>query len=444
VTEPDPAADRGDQAPPRPAALAADADPGTGTEKAGTVAGRAGLGPDFARLWTASTTSAIGDGMALTAAPLMASALTDDPRLIAGVTMVLTLPYALFGIPAGVLVDRANLRRAMTGIDCFRGTLVLVFALSVALGWGNLYALYGCFFLIGTCETFFRNASQVIVPAVVPVRRLVEANGRLLGAQTASNQFLGPLIGSALFSVARAVPFAVDAASFYASSGLLRSLRATTPPAARGAGRPKLTADMTTGARWLLRHRLLRNLAFTAGLINLVVTGGMAVLVVHAHTVLHLGAIGYGLLLACQAVGAVVASRVSPLLARRVGDGWSLVLVALAMGAGNLTIWLVPAGWAVGAALALAACADVTWDVVVVVQRQTLIPKELQGRVNSVYRLVAWGAMPVGAALGGVASKAFGTPTVYAIGAAVMAVLAVRLAFGARAAWFTSTGAESA
>ncbi|MDI5964535.1 MFS transporter [Streptantibioticus silvisoli] len=407
-----------------------------------------GLGREFGKLWTASTTSAIGDGISLTAAPLMASTLTDDPRLIAGVTMALTLPFALFGLPAGVLVDRLDLRRAMMRIDYLRGTAVTLFALSVAFGWAHLYTLYLCFFLIGTCETFFRNASQIVVPSVVPGALLVEANGRLLGAQTAANQFVGPLVGSALFAVVTGAPFAVDAATFFVSATLLLTLRTTASPATAvrtgaAAARPGLLADMTTGARWLLRHRLLRNLAFIAGTINLVVTGGMAVLVVHAHTVLRIGDFGYGLLLACQAVGAVLASRVSATLARRIGSERALVCVALALAVGNTVVWLVPSAWAVGAALALTACAGVTWDVVVVVLRQTLIPKELQGRVNSVYRLLAWGAMPVGAGLAGLGAKALGTSAVFGLGAAVMAVVTVRLVLAARVNWISAAGAES-
>lgn len=431
------------------------ADTGTPPVPAGSAApGRSRrLGTGFGKLWTASTTSAIGDGVSLTAAPLMASTLTGDPRLIAGVTMALTLPYAIFGIPAGVLVDRVDLRRAMARTDFFRGAAVTAFAVFVALGRSDLLALYLCFFLIGTCETFFRNASQVLVPSVVTGELLVEANGRLLGAQTASNQFVGPLLGSALFALTPAVPFATDAATFFVSATLLTSLRlnrpaATTAPApAAGEAEPAksgpgLLADMATGARWLVRHPVLRTLALTAGAINLVVTGGMAVLVVHAHTILRLGDVGYGVLMACQAVGAVVAARVSPLLTRWTGPERALVCVAGAIGLSELTIWLLPSAWAAGAGLALIACAGVTWDVVVVVLRQTLIPRHLQGRVNSVYRLLAWGAMPVGAGLAGLLSKAEGTPRVFAAGAVLMSLIALRLLLAARAPWLSGKGVE--
>ncbi|MET9449807.1 MFS transporter [Streptomyces cinerochromogenes] len=396
---------------------------------------RPGLGRQFAKLWGASAASAIGEGVSLAAAPLLASTLTDDPRLIAGVSVALTLPYALFGIPAGVLVDRADRRRTMTYIDLFRGSLVTLFVLSVALGLGNLWALYLCFFLIGTCETFFRNAAQILVPSVVPEEHLVVANGRIMSSETVGSQFVGPLIGSSLFVLAPAVPFAVNAATFFTSATLLSRLR-TLPGEADGAPaakeRPRLLADMATGLRWLFRHRLLRSLSLTAGAINIVYTGALAVLVVHAHQKLGLSDVGYGVLVACQAVGAVTAARLSSPLVARIGKGWALVCVVTAIGCSNLVIWLVPSAWAVGLALALGACATVTWNVVTVVLRQTLVPKDLQGRVNSIYRLFAWGALPIGAALAGVVSKSHGTPAVYALGVGVMAVVALLLAFGVR------------
>ncbi|GAB7183890.1 macrolide efflux protein A [Kitasatospora sp. Ki12] len=398
---------------------------------------RPGLGRQFTTLWTAASSSSIGEGVSMAAAPLMASTFTDDPRLIAGVSMALTLPYALFGIPAGVLVDRVDRRRTMVRIDLFRGCLITGFVLSVALGFGSLWALYACFFLIGTCETFFRNAAQILVPSVVPEKHLVAANGRIMGSETVGNQFVGPLIGSSLFLLAPAVPFGVNAATFFASAFLLTRLRLPQGdhrprPAA---GRPRLITDMATGLRWLFANRLLRTLSFTAGAINLVYTGALAVLVVYAHRELGLSDLGYGGLVACQAVGAISAAKLSPSLVRRIGNGWALVSVVTAIGCSNLVIWLVPRVWAVGAALALGACASVTWNTVAVVLRQTLVPKDLQGRVNSIYRLFAWGALPLGAGLAGVVSKSHGTPAVYALGVGLMAVVAIRLAFGLRT-WF--------
>lgn len=400
-----------------------------------------GLGREFAKFWAAVAASGMGDGVALTAAPLMASTLTDDPRLIAGVTMALTIPYVLFGIPAGVLVDRLDRRRSMVFLDFARGVALLGFTVLVLVGAAGIVALYVCFFLVGTAETYFRNASQAMVPAIVSTDRLIDANARLVATQNATVQFVGPLAGAALFTVAAAVPFGIDAVTFFISAALFAALRP-----ARFGGRPDkraaqdmrlrgLLADMATGARWLLRHKLLRNLAVTAGMLNLVASGAMAVLVVYAHRELGLGDLGFGVLLTFEAIGAVLAAKVAPAVVNALGRDRTLVLVAGAQIVTNAAMWLYPVPVVAAAALMVSACWFVTWDVVVVALRQTLIPNELQGRVNSVYRLVAWGSIPVGAALAGVVASGLGPTAVYAFGAVLMALISLRLAAGARRRW---------
>lgn len=408
------------------------------------VADKPALGSRFGRFWLAAGLSGVGDGISLAAAPLMASKLTDDSRLIAGVTMALTLPYVVFGIPAGVLVDRFDRRRSMAVIDFVRFGAVATFALTVLFGQPALALLYVVFFVIGTGETYFRNASQALVPTLVSRDMLMHANGRLVATQNATTQFIGPMVGAALFLQAAWLPFGVDALTFLVSAVLLTTLRPAVP--AKGflteprAGRVLggLLADMTTGATWLWRHRLLRNLAAMAGSLNFVSAGAMAVLVVYAHQTLGLNDFGYGALLAAEAVGAVLAAPVAPAMVRRIGRDHALVIVAAAHVVACLALWLVPLWWVTLVAFFVAACGSVTWDVVVVALRQTLIPSGLQGRVNSVYRMVAWGAIPLGAGAAGLVSHAFGPPAVYGFGAAVMALIMVRMLVGARRRWITS------
>jgi MFS family permease len=407
-----------------------------------TVAKKPGLGREFTKFWTAVAASGMGDGMALAAAPLMASTITDDPRLIAGVTMALTLPYVVLGIPAGVLVDRLDRRRSMAVIDFARGVAVLAFTVTVMIGKTEIVTLYACFFLIGTAETYYRNASQALVPTLVATDRLIDANARLVATQNATVQFVGPLAGAALFALAPAVPFGIDALTFLVSAALLATLRPMRPSARREpvAGEKVLRgllADMVTGARWLLRHKLLANLAVTAAMLNLVTSGALAVLVVYADRELGLNAFGFGVLLACQAVGAVLAAKVAPGVVRAIGRDWALVLVAGIQVVTNLVMWALPVPYVAGVAMMVSACGVVTWDVVVVALRQTLIPDELQGRVNSVYRLVAWGSIPVGAALAGIVANGLGPPAVYGLGAVLMVLVSVRLVRGAQRGWIT-------
>ncbi|BCJ68145.1 MFS transporter [Polymorphospora rubra] len=393
------------------------------------------LGRDFSRLWSAAAISAIGDGVTIAAGPLLAAQLTDDPRLIGGVSVAFTAPFVLFGIPAGLLIDRVDIRKALVRVDLARAVLLAVLTVGILGGWGGLPLLYVCMFLLGVAEVFCRNAAQVLVPYVAPESGLSTANARIMAAQEAGTGFVGPLFGALLFSVAVALPFGVDAATFLCSALLLARMRRTRP--AQPGDASGVLPQMLAGAKWLWRHHLLRSLALLSCLINLAGSAMLAVLVVHSNVVLGLSAFGYGVMLSCQAVGAVLAARIAPLLTNRLGREGALVATAALIAASEAVLATVPSPYAAGAALALFACGTVTWNVVVVVLRQTLVPRHLLGRANSVYRLIAWGGLPVGAAAGGFVAAEAGTPAVFGAGAAVMAVIAVILVRGARRQWIT-------
>ncbi|MFE0641933.1 MFS transporter [Streptomyces sp. NPDC058877] len=394
------------------------------------------LGGDFSRLWWSAAVSSLGDGATIAAAPLLATRLTDDPRLIGAASVAFTAPFILFGIPAGLLVDRVDIRAMMVRVDLARAGLLAVLTLGIIGGWGGLPLLYACMFLLGVGEVFCRNAAQVLVPFIAPKDGLATANARIMAAQEAGTGFVGPLIGALLFGLAMAVPFGVDAATFLCSAVLVSRIGRTKPPEP-APDRAGVMSEMLAGAAWLYRHHLLRSLALVSCLINLAGNAMLAVLVIHSGKVLHLGPLGFGVLLACQAVGAVTASRFAPALTERLGREGALVATAVLITMSETVLAAVPSAYAAGAALALFACGTVTWNVVVVVLRQTLVPQHLLGRANSVYRLVSWGGLPIGAAAGGIVAAEVGTRAVFGIGAAAMAVVAVALLVGARRKWIT-------
>ncbi|GBP99259.1 MFS transporter [Streptomyces spongiicola] len=403
-----------------------------------TSSQRPRLGRDFPWLWCSAAVSSLGDGATIAAAPLLASRLTDDPRLIGAASVAFTAPFILFGIPAGLLVDRVDIRAMMVRVDFARAALLTVLTLGILGGWGGLPLLYVCMFLLGTGEVLCRNAAQVLVPFITPKAGLATANARIMAAQEAGAGFVGPLVGALLFGVATALPFGVDAATFLCSAVLLGRIRRTRPVEPdRDRDRAGMLSQMLAGASWLYAHHLLRSLALVSCLINLAGSAMLAVLVVHSGKVLHLGPFGYGALLACQAVGAVLASRFAPVLTQRLGREGALVATAALIATSETLLAAASSAYAAGAALAIFACGTVTWNVVVVVLRQTLVPQHLLGRANSVYRLVAWGGLPVGAAAGGILAAEVGTRAVFGAGAVVMAVVAAALLAGARRRWIT-------
>jgi MFS family permease len=262
----------------------------------------AGLGPEYRKLWAASAVSNLGDGITLVAGPLLAASLTRDPALVAGLTFAQRLPWLLFSLLSGALVDRLDRRRLMAAVDLFRTVVVGVLGVAVMLGWASLPLVYVAFFLLGTAETLFANASIAIMPAVVPKECLERANGRLFAAELSANEFAGPPLGGALFAVAAALPFLVDAGTFAASAAMLLALRGRfrVAPAEGPAGKT-IAAEIAEGIAWLLRHRLLLVLAIMLGAGNLTFSATFSVLVLFAQDVLGLGSVGYGVLLTAGA-----------------------------------------------------------------------------------------------------------------------------------------------
>jgi predicted MFS family arabinose efflux permease len=392
------------------------------------------IGREFAKLWIASAISGTGDGIALTAAPLLALSLTRDPRLIAGVITALTLPYLLFSLPAGVIIDRVDRRRAMARVDAFRAVLLGGFTVLTITHVVDLPALYACFFLTGTCEAFFRNSSQTLIPQVVEREALPAANGRMMGAEIVMNEFVGPMTGGLLFSLAAAVPFGIDAVSFGVSSTLLTRLRppaelqpakSSKPPSAPSAR--ALLRELREGLHALWRQHVLRSLALIAGLINLVTYGILAVLVVFAREDLHLSNTGYGLLLGASAVGGVLAARLGPAAVRTLGNESALMVAIAVQVASYLVLFFTSQPLLAAAMLALASYGLVQWNVIAVFLRQTLVPQELLGRVNGVYRFIAWGTLPLGAICGGFLAGAFGVRSVFSVSAMGLAVALIYL-----------------
>ena len=380
----------------------------------------AGLGPEYRKLWAASAVSNLGDGITLVAGPLLAASLTRDPALVAGLTFAQRLPWLLFSLLSGALVDRLDRRRLMAAVDLFRTVVVGVLGIAVMLGWASLPLMYVAFFLLGTAETLFANASIAIMPAVVPKERLERANGRLFAAELSANEFAGPPIGGALFAAAAALPFLVDAGTFAASAALLLALRGRfRVAAAEGPAGTTIAAEIAEGLAWLLRHRLLLVLAIMLGAGNLTFSATFSVLVLLAQDVLGLGSVGYGVLLTAGGVGGVLGSLLAERVGARLGTGRALFLVLLVQGPAFAVIALSGNPFVVGAMVAVEALAAFVWNVLTFALRQTLIPEGLLGRVISAYRLVGVGSGAMGAVVGGLLAREFGLTAPYWFAAAV-------------------------
>jgi MFS family permease len=258
--------------------------------------------------------------------------------------------------------------------------------------------------LIGFAEVVHDNSAQTLIPSVVAKNQLERANGRLWGAETIMNSFVGPPLSGLLLGIAVALPFFVNAGLLAVAAALIFALAGTfTPRGGVAPGKIAWRAEIGEGFGWLWNHRLLRALAVLLGSMNLLGAMTFAIMVLYAQEILGLfEGWQYGAVLTGTAIGAVVGSLVAPRVSERLSAGTSLLVVMVGMGVGFFVIAFVSSATAVWLAGVTTGVMIMLWNVITVSLRQRIIPDHLLGRVNSVYRFFGWGTISLGTLLGGV------------------------------------------
>ena len=387
--------------------------------------------------------SNFGDGIVTAAGPLLALSLTDDARMIAAVSVAAMLPWLVLSLPAGVLIDRFERRRILAVANVIRAALFGALALGVATGVVTIWVLVVVMGLVAVCEVFFDMSAQAFLPEIVDGSQLERANGRLYAAEFTANSFLGLPLGAWLFVVAASAPFGVQAAALAVAAVLVAGIATRSAP--DGGRRPKgvsrgMSTDIREGIGWLWANPLLRLLALMLGAVNMCQMFGQAVFAKYARDELGLGPRGFGLLLVAMSVGSIVGGLAGDRVARRLGPAVAVVGAYATFAALEVVPAVLPVTWAVAASGVAMSIAGTVWNVVTVSLRQRLIPAELFGRVNSVYRFIGTGTMAVGAVIGGQIAHFAGLRATYAASAAILLVV---LAVGAPklVAAFRSTAA---
>lgn len=374
----------------------------------------------FHRFWLAAAVSNLGDGIRLAALPLLAIELTEDARLVAGVTAVTFLPWVIAGPLTGALVDRVNRRTLMLVGQVGRAAAVLTLAAAVSGGWATIWLLYAAALAVGVGETLVDSASQAAIPHLVDDRDLERANGRIIVAQTLFDGVIGVAAGAMLFAWASSLPFYVDAATFVLGAALLTTVR--TP--LQGRPRKATTSvrhDVWEGVRFLLGHRFLRGMAMSVAVTNVGLHMGLAVMVILVLQELGSPEATYGLILGVGAVGGVVGSAVAGRMTEWLTPRVLLSVVHVPFIVSALVFAVASRPWMVALAFGLSSYALVTFKVPSQTARQRVTPDRLLGRTVTAFRIFGLGGPVVGAPIGGILTEMFGVRAAFGAGAAVMA-----------------------
>jgi MFS family permease len=383
-----------------------------------------GLPANYWRLWGSSAASNLADGIFFIVLPLLAVRLTESPLLIAGLALAARLPWLLFVLIAGALADRLDRRRTMRNVQVFRVAtvgLLVVLSLTDAL---SLPILYITALVLGIAETFFDTAAQSILPSIVGKERLSLANGRLFGVELVMNQFVGPPLGGLLIVIS--LPFALSSSVIgYAIAAVGLSIVVGNFKPVRTGPPTRLTTDIGEGLRYLWTRPVLRTLAMMVGVMNLASAATQAIFVLFALGPMGLTEPEFGLLATTFAIGSLAGSFAAAALERRFGRV-PLLFTCVIISAFSFAVPAFTTNvFAIGGSFVITGLFIVVWNVITVSLRQRIVPDHLLGRLNSAYRLLAWGTQPIGALAGGLIGQFVGLQAVFLMAGALGLTLLV-------------------
>lgn len=367
------------------------------------------LGAPFANLFVANLLSSLGDGIARVAVPLLAVRLTDDPLLISAISALALLPWLFFAIPAGILIDRIDRRKALALAQAVRTSLGIVLVALVATDRLTIWWLYVVIFVYGAFETVYDGAIRAVVPSVVERRDLHRANSRIEAGEIVTQNFLAAPVTSWLFAIAVVIPLGLNVAAFAIAGGLALVL----PRVAAGAHRITPSTEpavpfrrqFADGYRFIMGDPMLRKLWLLSSFTGIWHSAMLATWVLFVLDRLSVPEEWYGAFLLSGAVGGLLATAIIGPMKRALGPGRAMAVGTIVSSSVFLIAGLVPVTWVAVLAFAIGSAGATVWNVLVMSLRQAVIPSHLLGRVHGTWRTVLWGAMPLGSLIGGLLAR---------------------------------------
>ena len=389
---------------------------------------------DYMLLWSGQTVSSIGGGVSDLAFPLLILALTQSPAKAGIAGGLRTLAYVLFSLPAGALADRWDRKRMMIVCDTGRALVLASIPLAGVLGHLTFLQLCVCAFVEGTFFVFFNLAEVAALPQVVAPEVVPAAMSQNAATQAIADLVSSPLSGL-LFTIGRMLPFLADALSYTASVFTLSLIRVKFQQTRVASARRRLRQEIKEGMAFLLRHPVIGPMSILNGLNNFVSGGALLIIIVLLQQE-HTSPRGIGLVLGVSGVGGILGALLGDTVQRRFRYGptiaalmwtYTIIFALLAPFHAPLAVAALLVGWSF---------LNPLYNVILITYRLAATPDELQGRVNSVARLLSSALTPLGLALTGVLLQQMGTiPTILIVVAGkVLVALAVTLHRGIRTA----------
>jgi MFS family permease len=364
------------------------------------------MGPAFNRLWAGSIISNLADGVLIAAAPLLAITLTDSTVLISVIGAMVMLPWLLFAMPIGVMVDRVDRRFILAGSNAIRSAVIGIMALGIATGHVTIYWLIISAFVIGVCEVATDTTAQSLIPQILDEQHYEKGNSRLQISETVIQGFIGSPLSGFLYALAIWLPFFINSIGYAVATLLALSIPIQYLQDVRlesaSEKKPHFIEDIKFGIEYLYNHKVLRRLVITTASIGVCYSAATATMVLFIIKELDLAPRYFGVILTIQGLGALLGAIVAPKASKRFGRS-----IMMTLGITGSSVLILIQGFSpniyIFVALAtLGGFSIAQWNILLMATYQTIIPNELYGRIHGTRRTLVWGLMPIGSLVGGV------------------------------------------
>ena len=365
---------------------------------------------DFLKFWTGQAISVFGSQFSGLAIPYAATVILKASPFQFGVLGTLgSIAFLLFSLNVGVWVDRHRRKVTMIFADFGRAAILAVVPIGYLLGFLSMNLFFLLAFFQGLLTVFFEISYQSYVPTLVERDQLVDANGKLETTRALSQGFGPSLAGLVISFVSAPIAVIGDTLGYLSSAISLSLIR-----------KPEQKQEKTTRSTWedireglgvVFGDRRLWQIAACTGTANLFSSGLFAIVVPYLVNGLGLTAFEIGIVFSAGAVGSVLAGITSSRVSQALGVGRSIILSAFLFGLPTAGIYLAGGGMAMpilGLSFFVQGVGVVIYNVTQVSYRQSLVPRNLLGRMNATMRFIVTGAQPIGAFIGGVLGQAYG------------------------------------
>jgi len=386
--------------------------------------------PAYARVFTAGLGSTLGSGISAVCLVWLVFESTGsalDVALLGSSWLAAGIVFSVFG---GTLVDRYDRRRLMIVSDVARALAMGIVVVVLEVHGFDLVTVLSAYFVVGAFSTVFNPAEQALVPALVELPLVADANGLVRSSRSAA-QFVGTSIGGALIVTVGAVAgVAANALTFAVSALLLFGMSVPAQTVLRRAGWAGYLTDVREGFRWLAKATGFLQLTISATFFNFCMSVVSTFIVVFVTILLHGSGLVFALLLALEVagtgLGSLLVSRTRGV--RYAGRSWT---IGAGAASGVVAVFLALFPSVPVAAVCLfwiglfSGYAGTAW----LTAAQLLVPSEMQGRYFGIDALGSIAIIPAAQIGGALLIDAYGIEPTYLWVAVLWVVVGVIFLF---------------